>query len=296
MTLRLLCRALRLPFLTVSVLPYVFGAAAAETFDPVFFLLGLVTVGAAHLSANLANDYGDAQSGVDATDPTHYGYFGGSKFIQEGRLAPAFYRRGMWGFALAALLAGGIAFLMRNSPHLILILVASICLGFAYTLAPFRLGYRSLGEFVVFLLFGPACVMAGATLQGVAPSNGAFWILSVPFGLLATSVLVANEVPDARTDGEAGKQTLVVALGPEQGYVVFLLLALGALATVAAAVAMRILPFAALAVCLTVPLVLRTTNILRTEYACKPRLPQASRHAIGIHLLCALILILSVSV
>jgi 1,4-dihydroxy-2-naphthoate polyprenyltransferase len=296
MTWRLLIRALRLPFLTVSILPYVFGAVAAETFHAGFFLLGLVSVSAAHLSANLANDYGDAQSGADDKDPTYYGYFGGSKLIQDGRLSKEFYRKGSAYFALVSVLSGGIALLMRDSPHLMLVLAASLFLGLAYTLPPFRLGYRKLGEVVVFLLFGPACVMAGATLQKASILNSTFWLLSVPFGLLATAVLVANEVPDVRTDAEAGKQTLIVALGARRGFIAFLLLALGAFGTVAVGVAMDLLPLSALAVCLTIPLVLRATRTLREEYDCKPRLPLASRLAIGAHFFSALALIVSVAV
>lgn len=294
MSLRLVARALRLPFLTVSVLPYVFGAGMAEAFDSGLFALGLIAVASTHLAANLANDYGDARSGADAKDPSYYGYFGGSKLIQEGRLSLEFYRNGAVGFGLIAMIAGAAAVLLRGLPELVLVLAVVLLLSLAYTLPPLRLGYRRLGEFTVFLLFGPACVLGGALLQGEGIGTPALWILSFPFGLFASSVLVVNEVPDARTDAASGKQTLVVALGAQWGFLLFLLLALGGIGTVAAAVWLAYLPYHALLVCVVVPLILRAALILRNQYEQKASLPRASRLAVGIHSLSSLILIAAV--
>ena len=284
MNTRLLFRALRLPFLTVSVLPYIFGAVIAPgALQPGLFLLGLLTVACAHLAANLANDYGDARTGVDARDPSYYGFFGGSKLIQEGVLSPSFYGRAAFFFGLVAVVSGSAALLAVGSPWLVLVLLAALGLGLAYTLPPLRLSYRRLGEAAVFLLFGPACVAAGAAVQGWTLADPAVWLLSLPFGFLASAVLVANEVPDATTDAFSGKRTCVGLVGRHRGWWLFLFLVGGALGAIGAGVTLGILHPAALAVVLAVPLAWRTGRILQTRYAEKRALLAPSRLAVGLH-------------
>ncbi|MFA5096893.1 MAG: hypothetical protein WC478_06095, partial [Candidatus Omnitrophota bacterium] len=81
-------RALRLPFISASILPFVFGSLIArQDFNMLGFTLGLLAVIFTHLSANLINDYFDSKSGVDWRDGNFYGFFGGSKLIQEGALS-----------------------------------------------------------------------------------------------------------------------------------------------------------------------------------------------------------------
>ena len=58
-----LVRALRFPFITASVLPFVLGSLIERgDFSFVKFFLGLIAVVCAHLSANLINDYADSKS------------------------------------------------------------------------------------------------------------------------------------------------------------------------------------------------------------------------------------------
>ncbi len=289
---RLLARALRLPFLTVSVLPYVFGAVAAPgPLQPGLFLLGLLTVACAHLAANLANDYGDARTGADARDPDYYGFFGGSKLIQQGVLAPSFYGRAAIFFGAIALVAGTAALLTAGSPSLVLVLFAALGLGLAYTLPPLRLSYRRLGEAAVFLLFGPACVAAGAAVQGWTLAAPAIWLLSLPFGFLAAAVLVANEVPDATVDALAGKRTWVGLVGRHRGWWIFLFLVGAALGAIGAGVALGLLHPGALLVVVGLPFAGRAGRILQTRYAQKRALLASSRLAVVLHSVVAVLLI-----
>jgi len=97
-------RAFRLPFLSASILPFIFGSLIKRgNFNLVGFLLGLVAASTTHLSANLLNDYADAKSGVDWRDRNFYKFFGGSKLIQEKVLSESFY---LCAAVIFALLAG----------------------------------------------------------------------------------------------------------------------------------------------------------------------------------------------
>jgi 1,4-dihydroxy-2-naphthoate octaprenyltransferase len=55
-------RALRLPFIVVSILPFIYGSLIERRgFNYGGFLLGLSAVISTHLSANLINDYADSR-------------------------------------------------------------------------------------------------------------------------------------------------------------------------------------------------------------------------------------------
>ena len=80
--LKNIIRALRLPFLSASILPFVFGSLVVrKQFNLPAFILGLMAAAFTHLSANLINDYADSKSGVDWQDKRFFGFFGGSKLI-----------------------------------------------------------------------------------------------------------------------------------------------------------------------------------------------------------------------
>jgi len=231
-------RALRFPFVTASALPYVCGGLytrAPFRFWP--FLLGLASVVFTHLAANLINDYADSLSGADAHDRTYYGFFGGSKLIQEGRLSQRWYLLAASGFAAMAACSVALLLVLQLAPAVTLVYFSgALVLAWSYSHGPLRFAYRGWGEFVVFLLFGPVCVAGGMFLQlGYVP-----WLtaacLSLPFGLLTVGILVANEVPDAVDDAAAGKRTLVVRLGAPAGHRLYAGLVAAAFAWITVAV------------------------------------------------------------
>ncbi|OPZ30990.1 MAG: 1,4-dihydroxy-2-naphthoate octaprenyltransferase [Lentisphaerae bacterium ADurb.BinA184] len=275
-------RALRLPFLTASVLPFIFGSLLPPgPFRMPSFVLGVLAVAATHLGANLINDYADAMSGRDWHDPTYYGLFGGSKLIQEGRLPAAFFRA--WGYALLTVgLAAAIALTFGAGRLRVAGFFVGIAfLAWAYSHPPLRLGYRRLGEAVIFLLFGPAVVVGGAYLQSgvLNPSHALF--LSLPCGFLTAGILVANEVPDAAEDAASGKHTLVTWIGPARAFLLYGGLAAAAFGCVLAAVILGWLSSLALVGCAALPLAAAATSILRRRHTDKRALVRSSGLAVA---------------
>jgi 1,4-dihydroxy-2-naphthoate octaprenyltransferase len=68
-----------------------------------------------------------------------------------------------------------------------------------------------LGELMVFVFFGVMATAGSAYVQVETVPNAAWWA-SVPMGLLAVAILVANNLRDIPTDAVAGKRTLAVRL------------------------------------------------------------------------------------
>lgn len=289
-----LVQALRLPFTTASILPYICGAMLAPTqFRTGLFLLGLVAVTATHLSANVINDYADARSGVDGLSPVYYGFFGGSKLIQQGILPARFFLLAGLVLALTAALSVLLCALLLGRPSLVLLFALVWLAGWAYSCPPAALAYHGLGELTIFLLFGMATVCGAYILQADVITADAL-LLSLPHGFLVAGILIANEVPDAQEDQLAQKRTLVVRMGARRGYLLYALVVfLAAAALVVLVLRNTLTPTGLLAIpALGLPATVATLR-LRTAWADKLQLVQASKLAIAAHIAASLAIIAS---
>jgi 1,4-dihydroxy-2-naphthoate octaprenyltransferase len=203
--------------LPAAVAPVLVGTALAD-FDHHFHVLRLL---AALLSAlfiqvgtNLSNDYSDARRGADTEDRL------GPVRVTAGGLVPpkqvliATYVS----FGLAVLF--GIYLIVVAGWQLLLVGAASILAGVAYTGGPKPYGYEGLGEVFVFTFFGIVAV-AGSYFAQVTHLSWEAFALAVPVGLLASAILVVNNVRDIDTDRRANKRTLAVRLGRERTRTLF---------------------------------------------------------------------------
>lgn len=195
--------------LTAAIVPVVVGTAVAvrdRVFNPWVALAALFSAVMIQIGTNLANDLFDFKKGVD----THT-RLGPTRVTSAGLLTPGEVEIGMWVvFGLAA--ASGLYVIYVGGWPMLVIGVASILAGVAYTAGPFPLGYNGLGDLAVFIFFGLVAVLGTYYAQARAVTLGAV-LAAVPVGALATAILVVNNVRDADTDRAAGKRTLAVLLG-----------------------------------------------------------------------------------
>ena len=116
-------------------------------------------------------------------------------------------------FGLAVL--AGVYLIATSGWELLVVGIASILAGVLYTGGPRPYGYEGLGEVFVFLFFGVVAVAGSYFAQTEEVASEALE-LAVPVGLLASAILVVNNVRDLETDKRAGKRTLAVRLGRER--------------------------------------------------------------------------------
>ena len=285
-------RALRLPFLSASILPFVFGSLIkVHNFNFSGFFLGLIAVAATHLSANLINDYADSKSGADWQDLNFYKFFGGSKLIQEKLLPEKFYLKAAVFFALIASLCVLLLSFVLKSIFVLVIYLAIIILSWSYSEKPLQFSYHRLGEIFIFILFGPALVMGGYFIQtGIFPDLRSF-LASVPFGLFTTAILFANEVPDFLGDKKAGKLNWVSISGSKQAFLLYYLLMIMAFSAILLNVFLGYLkPWALLAFVFILP-VAKAGIILKNYPDDKARLVSSSKLTIAVQTLSSMVLI-----
>ncbi len=286
--------ALRLPFISISILAFVFGSLIyRRDFNILTFLIGLVAVIATHLSANLINDYADSKSGADWQDLKPYKFFGGSKFIQLGLLEEKFYlRAALFCFILALSCVLALTAVI-GEPRTVLYYFIIMFLGWAYSHKPLELSYHRLGEAVIFLLFGPALVMGGYFIQTrIFPDLKSF-ILSLPLGILTAAILFANEIPDYADDKKSKKITWVSFLGAGKSYLLYLVLIICAFIAIAVNLRLGFLGKIAYVSFIFIIPAMKASGILKNHYSDKEKLVVSSKLTILVHTLVSAVLIAS---
>jgi 1,4-dihydroxy-2-naphthoate polyprenyltransferase len=202
--------AARVRTLPAAVAPVLVGTALAQPLADRFragaFVAALLGALFIQVGTNLSNDYSDARRGADTEDRL------GPVRVTAGGLVPprqvllATYVT----FGLAVLC--GVYLVAVAGWELLILGVLSILAGVLYTGGPRPYGYEGLGEVFVFLFFGIVAV-AGSTFAQLERWPWEAFALAVPVGLLASAILVVNNVRDLDTDARVGKRTLAVRLG-----------------------------------------------------------------------------------
>jgi len=253
--------AIRPRTLPVSVAPVVVGSAIALA-DSVFgagpALAALAGALLLQIASNLANDLFDHEKGADTE-----ARIGPPRVMQLGLVSARALRVAIAGVLVAASAVGLYLVSVAGWP-VVAVGLLSIVAALAYTGGPWPLGYHGLGDAAVFVFFGLVAVNGSYFVQSGSLSWAAF-AASGPVGLLATAILVVNNVRDIDTDRAAGKRTLAVRLGREGGRNEYALLVTGAYA-------LLLVPWMALGHStwvllpgLTLPLAVRLIRTVQTE-------------------------------
>jgi 1,4-dihydroxy-2-naphthoate octaprenyltransferase len=224
--------ATRPAFLSVTFVGCLLGLATAAhagiALGPALATATLFFALVAHAGANVINDYYDAISGCDAANSERqFPFTGGSRFIQNGVLS--LRATGVFGYALlAAVVPAGLWLTAVSDPGLILIGLAGLVVGWAYSAPPLKLQSRGLGEFAI--TAGWLLVVVGSDFVQRRGFDFSPVAAGLGFALLVANVLYINQFPDVKADAGAGKNTMVVRLGvapARWGYALITLLAYG---------------------------------------------------------------------
>src|SRR6202046_559197 len=204
--------------LPAAVAPVLVGtslALGAGHLRPLAFLAALLGAVFIQVGTNLSNDYSDARRGADTDDRLGPVRVTAGGLVPPGRVLLATYVT----FGLAVLCGLYLAFVARWE----------LLAGVLYTGGPRPYGYEGLGELFVFLFFGIVAV-SGSYFVQVQQLPWQAYACAVPVGLLASAILVVNNVRDLETDRRAGKRTLAVRLGRRRTRALYTAMVAGAFA------------------------------------------------------------------
>jgi 1,4-dihydroxy-2-naphthoate octaprenyltransferase len=215
----------RLRTLPAAIAPVLIGSAAAYEMDSFLLFNAILAALVALLlqvGVNFANDYSD---GIRGTDDDRVGPL---RLVGSGAAKPEHVKYAAFGTFAAAMVFGLILVVITQSWWLILVGLGCVMAAWGYTGGKNPYGYMGLGDVFVFVFFGLVATL-GTTYTQAGQINLPAIIGAIGTGLIATALLMANNVRDIPTDMQAGKKTLAVRLGDKharESYVLMLAVAI----------------------------------------------------------------------
>ena len=179
-------------------------------------LLALAVSLLLQIGVNYSNDYSDGIKGTDAQR------VGPVRLVASGLATAKQVKQAAYLTFFAACVAGLILSL-RTSPWLILVGVISIIAAWKYTGGENPYGYKGFGEISVFVFFGIVATMGSYFAQSQKLTWQAF-LIALPMGALACSLLAINNLRDLPKDLLVSKKTLAVRLGDKRARTALLVL------------------------------------------------------------------------
>ncbi len=253
------------------------------------FLLAMIAVFFTEIAKNALNEVVDFLSGDDpGIAPENLTPFsGGKKTITVGLLSvPECAVIAVLCYGGCAVIGLGLVFFWDF--NVLWYGLAGAGLSILYSLPPFKLCYRGLGEITVGLTFGPI-LMGGISVVMTGGVDPMVMACSVSLGFLIANVLWINQYPDYEADKAADKKNGVVRMGKRRAWIVFgLLYALCYLNMLVAAI---LLHPAFLLALLSIPIAVKAVKNARVEYDNIPKLISSNAAMIQIYQLTGLAMI-----
>jgi 1,4-dihydroxy-2-naphthoate octaprenyltransferase len=283
----------RAPFFTAVIVPVLLGSIIAWYHGyPVqigYFFLTLLASIFIHAGTNVMNDYADHLSGCDARNKEFVRPFsGGSRMIQNKILTPREVLTGSLVFFALSTVLGLTLVYLKGLPILYLGLIGTFC-GIFYTIPPFNLAARGIGELTVGLCFGTLMMLGAYYVQAQTFSAEVVWA-SIPVTLLIAGVLYINEFPDYVADRDSGKTHLVVRMGRPRAFYGYVAIMAVTFLSIIAGAALQIMPLYTLIALLMLPKAIGAIKVARVHHSDSQKLVPANASTIAVHLMTGLLL------
>lgn len=206
-----------LPALTAVALSY----GKAE-FSWIAALASVIGVALVHLGLNLLDDWFDYKVGsAEARQKVANEGFRGRMikypYLTSGEATPKQLLGAIAGFMAGAIVCGAIVLYLRGWMILGWV-AAALVIGISYSGGPLKLGFRGLGELVIFTMFGPL-MMSGVYYAITGTLDWKITWLSIAVGLLVTNIVYSHSVLDAIPDAKMGKKTMAHLMGSGKGQI-----------------------------------------------------------------------------
>lgn len=218
--------AARLKTVGLSLTPVLCGAWIATHEVKVNLALAIcaaVSALAIQVGTNLWNDAADAERGTDTDER-----LGPPRMTAMGLLDAAQVKSAAH-LAFATAIIAGLPLVAAGGWPIMAIGLASLLLGYAYSMGPVPLSHTPLGELIVVIFFGIIAVTGTAHVMGAELSREGI-VAGLMMGLPSAGVLLLNNHRDRSTDEAAGRLTLAILADVAGAKIIYAALLFGAVA------------------------------------------------------------------
>ena len=254
-----------------------FTAGIDGYFDGVILTWSLITTLFLQILSNLANDYGDASSGVDGEQRT-----GPKRTVSSGLITKGQMKKALYVFSFLSLASGIYLIWLSFGDQWTKVLVflvlglGAIAAAIKYTVGKRPYGYVGLGDFFVLIFFGLVGVGGNYFLY----ANALDLLVVLPAlscGFLAVGVLNVNNIRDIESDKASGKSSIPVRIGRQKAILYHWFLIIGSVVTMLAYCVIKDLSVGAYLFLLVSPMLFfnaRAVKIKTTSEGLDPYLKQ----------------------
>ena len=208
-----------------SMLPAITAVALSygnEQFSWLSAAACLVGVMFLHLGMNLLDDYfdyrvGSAEARKEVVGEGFRGRMTKYPYLTSGEATEGQLAKAICCFLGIAAAMGAVVFVLRGT-MILAWAVAALVIGASYSGGPLKLGFRGLGEAVIFIMFGPL-MMSGVYYSVTGVVDWKILLLSTAVGLLVMNIVYSHSVLDAVPDKKMGKTTMAHLMGGGKGQI-----------------------------------------------------------------------------
>lgn len=208
-----------LPALTAVALSY--GAGEFNWIAAILSVAGVILL---HLGLNLADDWfdykvGSAEARAKVASEGFRGRMIKYPYLTSGEATHSELLKVII-LIMSATALIGVAVTVIRGWNILWWMAAGAVIGISYSGGPLKLGFRGLGELVIFIMFGPL-LMTGVYYAITGTLDWKIISLSVAVGLLVTNIVYSHSVLDAVPDKKMGKKTMAHLMGSNKGQIAF---------------------------------------------------------------------------
>ncbi len=213
--------------------------------------LALIGAGIFQASSNIINDYLDYKHNVDKPES-----LGGGRMVVEGYIKPRSFI--IYGYCLLLIgIALGIFLTFRSGYHLLWIGAIGVFFTIFYT----KFKYISLGDLIIFIIYGPLIGLGTAYVMTNQLIFDAL-LINIPIALIVVDILNSNNTRDMIFDKKAKIKTPAMRLGLERAKTYYMVLIIAAYLFTVLLIFLNLLHSLSLIVLLSLPIAIRNINIM----------------------------------
>jgi 1,4-dihydroxy-2-naphthoate octaprenyltransferase len=259
-------QASRYHFIPPSIFPVCIGAlvswAEHDVLSVWYLFLVLIAVVVNHIALNMTDDYFDYKHSVDNLKPGEKNpYTGGSGTLTSGLIQPKDMFK-VFIILYIITICIGVYFIIVRGVMILLFGLIGMFSSIFYTSPPIKFSHHGFGELGLLINFGIVLGLGSFFVQMQTITIEAFFA-TIPCGIMLSSMIIINEIPDIEDDKRAGKLTLIARYGNNFGMKLYIVSWICTYLIILIGMLFEYLPIFMIITFSTIPLTYRSITILK---------------------------------